>query len=284
MKQVRSPKIFQQWTTRIRAKRETIGFVPTMGAFHKGHLSLIRAARKATDRVVVSIFVNPLQFNESKDFKCYPRNLARDLKLARQSGVDMVFVPSVRSLYGKDFQTRVRVHQLTQQLEGRARPGHFEGVATAVTKLLHLAQPHIAYFGEKDAQQARVIQQMVTDLNWNLKIKVLPTIREADGLALSSRNSRLTATQRRDALCLSQALQTGRRLIRYTNSRKPLVLKEMRKVLRKAQRLQPEYIAIVDPVTFEPIERIRGTVRLLISGRVGTVRLIDTMLAKRRSS
>lgn len=262
-----------------RAKRagKTIGFVPTMGALHEGHLSLIRCARKETDLVVVSIFVNPIQFNNRTDLRSYPRALARDARLASAAGCDLLFVPSAGEIYPPGFQTFVEVTQLTRRWEGKLRPGHFRGVATVVAKLFNLVQPDVAYFGLKDAQQARVVGQMVRDLGFDLRLKVLPTVREPGGLAMSSRNQRLSPDERRGAKTLFESLQEGKQLIKWNSRRESGILRRMRAVIRKVPGARIEYLAVVDPETLEPMRRVKRPALLLLAVRVGKTRLIDCM-------
>lgn len=280
MRRLRSPRGLQQLTSRWRRQGRTIGFVPTMGALHAGHLRLIQRARRETDRVVVSIFVNPLQFNERRDYARYPRPLARDAALARAAGADILFVPVARQLYPHEFQTTVEVSRLTRRWEGAFRPGHFRGVTTIVATLLNLAQPDRLYVGEKDAQQARVIQQLVRDLHWNLRVRVLPTVRESDGLAMSSRNARLAPSERRRARALYEALQAGKRLIECGERRRSRLLRAMQQIIRRTPGARLDYLAVVDPTTLEPVRQVRGPVRLLIAVRFGRVRLIDTLIAR----
>ena len=260
-----------------RAKRsgKTIGFVPTMGALHEGHLSLIRRARKENDLVVASIFVNPIQFNNRADLRSYPRTLARDARLAAAAGCDLLFVPSAAEIYPPGFQTFVEVTQLTRRWEGKLRPGHFRGVTTVVAKLFNGVQPDIAYFGQKDAQQARVVGQMIRDLGFNLRLKVLPTVREPGGLAMSSRNQRLSPDERRSAKILFESLQEGKRLIEWHFRRETDILRRMRARIQKIQGARIEYLAVVDPETLEPMGRVKRPVLLLVAVRIGKTRLID---------
>lgn len=282
MKIIRNPHALQRWTSRLRRQGKTIGFVPTMGALHEGHLSLIRRARRETDAVIVSVFVNPIQFTQRRDYATYPRPAARDAALCRRAGVDLLFLPAARALYPPGFQTFVEVARLSRRWEGARRPGHFRGVATVVTKLFHLAQPTTAYFGEKDAQQARLIQQMARDLDVPLRVAVCPTVREPDGLAMSSRNARLSPTGRRRARALYDALQAARRLIESGERRRAAILHRMRAVIHARAGARLEYAAVVDPSTLEPVTRVRGQVRLLVAAWIGTVRLMDTMLVRAR--
>jgi len=263
---------------RIRRAGHTIGFVPTMGALHEGHLSLIRQARRETDCVVLSIFVNPIQFDRPEDLRSYPRSLDRDVRLAREAGVDVVFIPSVRTMYPPDFQTYVEVTHLSRPWEGRFRPGHFRGVTTVVAKLFHLVQPDVAYFGQKDAQQARVVQQMIRDLDFPIRLKIMPTVREPDGLALSSRNRLLGPQDRRYAPLVFQALQEARRLIEWDCRRKETVLRRMKAILRKIPNGRVDYVALVDPDTLKEVSTLQGQIQALVAVWVGSVRLIDNCL------
>ncbi len=262
---------------KAKSRGGTIGFVPTMGALHEGHLSLIRKARQETDRVVVSIFVNPIQFDRRSDFQSYPRLLVLDARMAARAGADLVFAPSARDMIPSDFQTSVEVGDLSRRWEGRCRPGHFRGVATSVTKLFHLIEPDVAYFGQKDAQQARVVQQLARDLNCNLRLKILPTVREPDGLAMSSRNRLLSSRARRSSRSLFHALQEGQRLIEWGERRGSVVVRRMRQIIRREPGVRIEYLAIVDPKTLEPTEKLRGEIEILLAVWAGDVRLIDNI-------
>lgn len=265
---------------RLRRRGATIGFVPTMGALHAGHLRLLARARRDTDTVVLSLFVNPLQFNQREDFARYPRPVARDAALARRAGVDVLFMPTARAMYPPGHQTSVEVPALARRWEGEYRPGHFRGVATVVTKLLALVQPTITYVGEKDAQQARIIQRLVEEMSLGTRVVVVPTVREPDGLAMSSRNARLSPTERRDALVVFHALQAARRLLESGERRRSVVVRRMRTVVARAGGARLEYAAVVDPETLEPVEVVRGRVRLLIAAWIGRTRLIDTLLVR----
>lgn len=275
MKTIRRIAELRRAIRRARRAGKTIGFVPTMGALHDGHLSLIRAARRQTQVVVVSIFVNPIQFNQKSDFRRYPRTLRQDAALTRQAGADLLFVPSAGEIYPRGFQTFVEVTHLSRRWEGVARPGHFRGVTTVVAKLFHLVEPTIAYFGQKDAQQARIIQQIARDLDFDLRVKVLPTVREAGGLAMSSRNERLSLSQRWRAAAIHNALQEGRRLLKWGSRRTEPVLRRMKQVLRRTPGVRLEYLAVVDPDSLEPVSTVRGPALIVIAARVGAVRLID---------
>lgn len=253
-----------------------VGLVPTMGAFHEGHLSLIRAARQACDLVVVWLFVNPTQFNEAADLAGYPRDEERDARLAAECGADILFAPPVEEVYPDGFATTVTVSGIADVLEGAHRPGHFAGVATVVAKMFAMVAPEVAYFGAKDAQQVAVVRRMVTDLNLPVRIEVLPIVREPDGLAMSSRNVRLDPDQRRRATALHRGLAAGRAAVaageRDARAAADVVAREL-----AGASIAAEYIAVVDPDTFAPLERIERPALIALAARVGPVRLIDNM-------
>jgi pantoate--beta-alanine ligase len=258
-----------------RRERLTIGLVPTMGALHEGHLSLVRRARSECDLVVVSLFVNPAQFNERTDLERYPRRESDDAALAAGAGADFLFAPSVEEVYPPGFATAVEVLGLTDRLEGEARGSeHFRGVATVVTKLLCMALPDVAYFGQKDAQQVLVIRRLVEDLNLPVRIEARPTVREADGLAMSSRNALLAPEQRARALALPAALDAALALAAGGERSADVLLDAAREPMR-ARGVVPEYLALVDPTTLEPVEELMGEAMLAIAARIGEVRLID---------
>ena len=256
---------------------ERIGLVPTMGALHAGHASLIRRAAAENDVVIVTIFVNPLQFGPREDVTRYPRTLRRDLALAESAGATAVFAPSVAEMYPAGFQTSVKVQALSSRWEGKSRPGHFEGVATVVTMLLALTQPTRAYFGQKDYQQSVIVRRIVRDLKLPVAIRVLPTIREPDGLAMSSRNAYLTPAQRTRASLLYETLRHARAQMGRGERRAAPLLREMRRRLQDA-KMRVDYVAIVDPATLDPVARVRGSVALLVAAWVGRTRLIDNLL------
>lgn len=271
----------QELRSAIRqAKRagRSIGFVPTLGALHEGHFSLIRKAAQENDFVVVSIFVNPIQFNQKSDFKTYPRTLKNDALGAARAGAHLLFVPNSQVLYPPDFQTFVEVTKVSLRWEGKSRPGHFKGVATVVAILFHLVEPDAAYFGQKDAQQARVIQQMIQDLHFPIRLRVLPTVREPGGLSMSSRNQRLSSEARRSSRAIFQALQEARALIQWGERRGSIVVRRMKAILGQIPHGRLDYVAIVDPKSFEPVSTIRQPVQVLIALWVGNVRLIDECL------
>ncbi len=282
MKTVRSIRQLREQIKRAKHQGKSIGFVPTMGAFHEGHLALMRKARAETDRVVVSIFVNPIQFNQKADLETYPRSLRRDSRLAAQAGCDLLFIPKAQTIYPPDFQTAVEVTTLSRLWEGKCRPGHFKGVTTVVTKLFHLVEPDRVYFGQKDAQQAKIVEQLIRDLNFNICLRVLPTVRERDGLAMSSRNARLSSVARRSSSTLFAALQSGCRLIECGECRAAIVGRRVRNTLRQKPGIRVEYVAVVNPKTLQPVRSIRGAVWILVAVWVGRVRLIDGCVARKQ--
>jgi pantoate--beta-alanine ligase len=260
-----------------------VGLVPTMGYFHDGHLSLMRAARAANETVVVSLFVNPTQFGPNEDLDAYPRDEARDLQLAEAAGVDIVFAPPVEEVYPTGFDTTVEVGGLTEPLDGAARPGHFKGVTTVVTKLLNMVGPDAAYFGQKDAQQALVIRKLVADLNMPVRIEVCPTIREPDGLAMSSRNAYLTDEEREHALALSRALRAAEDAVERGRVDAAAVLAAARQELDEAG-IEPEYLELRSATDLTPAERVNGSTLLAVAARVGRARLIDNTMLKGRGT
>jgi pantoate--beta-alanine ligase len=260
-----------------RGQGRSIGLVPTMGALHAGHVSLIRAARKNHGCVVVSIFVNPAQFAPGEDLQRYPRPFAQDIEICAAEGVDYIFHPDAATLYPSDYRTYVEVHELQDVLCGASRPNHFRGVATVVLKLFNIVQPDRAYFGQKDAQQVRIIQQMVWDLNVPVQIEVCPIVREADGLALSSRNQYLSAEQRRQATVLWRVLQeVGQRVEQGVRDGASLV-QTMTASVARVPEAQLDYAAVVDLKTLQPLERLRGKVLVALAVRFGSTRLIDNL-------
>jgi len=265
----------------VRAARNEggkIGLVPTMGALHIGHISLIEEAVKACDFVVVSIFVNPTQFGPGEDFEKYPRPLQADLEICRKAQVDVVFAPEPEQMYPTENLTWVTVEKLTEPLCGRFRPGHFRGVTTVCAKLFNIVTPDVAYFGQKDAQQAIVIRRMVADLNMPMEIVVCPTVREPSGLAVSSRNQYLSAQQRKDAANIYKSLQTCRKLIEAGTTETHKIIAEMQKILQQIPSAQIEYVSIVDAETLDSIDTIAGKVLAAVAVKVGPARLIDNIL------
>lgn len=283
MRLIRRIKSMQKLAKELKQKGKKIGFVPTMGYLHEGHLSLAHQAKKDTEVVVMSIYVNPLQFGPQEDFRQYPRDIKRDIKLARLAGVDIIFVPGDKEMYPEDYNTYVEVDKLTEGLCGKSRPGHFKGVTTVVTKLFNIVQPDIAYFGQKDAQQARVIEKMVEDLNLDIKIKVMPIVRESDGLAMSSRNVYLTKKERQDALSLYQALRLAFEMIKAGERKVKKIVLRMKKSIAKGPHYRIDYIEIVDAKTLEPVEKIKGKVLIALAVWMGKTRLIDNVIVNVRS-
>jgi pantoate--beta-alanine ligase len=265
---------------KARAGFKTIGFVPTMGALHEGHLSLVRRAKAECGAVAVSIFVNPTQFDRADDLERYPRDLDRDLALLSEVGCDLVFTPTPADMYPEGFSTTVTVGGMSEGLEGAARPGHFQGVATVVLKLLHIAEPTRAYFGQKDAQQAAVIRKMVRDLDAPYEIAVAPTVREADGLAMSSRNQRLTSKDRAAAPVLHQALLAGAAAIRDGEREAEAVRALIRGVIGAEPLARIDYVSAADADTLAELTRIEGRVLLSLAVVFGEVRLIDNLVTE----
>ena len=274
---VRSVRELRDLLRPERGAGRAIGLVPTMGALHEGHLSLIRRARSQCDVVIVSLFVNPAQFNDRTDLERYPRDEDRDRSLAAEAGANLLFAPSTDEVYPDGFASFVEVLGLTDRLEGAVRgAAHFRGVTTIVTKLLNMTLPDVAYFGEKDAQQVAVIRRMVEDLNVPVRIEVCPTVREPDGLAMSSRNAHLSPTERIRATALCRALHTAQGTASGGQRSGESLLEIVREQLR-ASEIEPEYVALVDPETFEPIEHLDRPALLVLAARVGATRLIDNI-------
>ncbi len=279
MKIIKSISQMQNYIYSMRKRGKTIGFVPTMGALHQGHHSLIHCAKKDNDIVVVSIFVNPSQFGPHEDYQQYPRTFQNDRKLARLAQVEALFIPTVASIYPKGYQTYVEVDSLSRKLCGISRPGHFRGVATIVCKLLNIVEPDTAYFGKKDYQQGLLIKRMAEDLNIRVKIIMCPTVREADGLAMSSRNQYLTDARRKEAICLYEALCKAKYLIiskRIRNSK--TIINEMKKIIEKYSSSHIDYIKICDPKRLEDIVNIEGSILVALAVNIGKIRLIDNMI------
>ena len=264
-----------------RRNRFTIGFVPTMGAFHEGHLSLMRAARAHSDKVVASIFVNPTQFGPGEDLESYPRQLDADTRAAAEAGVDLVFAPTPQEIYPAGDKTRVEVEELSDLYCGARRPGHFRGVATVVLKLLHLVEPETVWFGAKDWQQTVVIRRMVRDLHLAVQVHVLPTIREEDGLALSSRNVYLSPEERKKATALYRGLTAAKAAWDEGERVAESLVSRVRDVLEAEEGLTPEYVAMADPATLAPLNKADDRAILLAAARLGDTRLIDNLLLGR---
>jgi len=262
----------------IRRSGLTIGFVPTMGYLHDGHLSLVRIAREKADVVVVSIFVNPTQFGPDEDLDRYPRDLKKDEDLLGKENVDIIFYPSVEEMYPEGFLTYVSVEGITQTLCGRFRPNHFRGVTTVCAKLFHAVNPHFAVFGQKDAQQTAVIMRMVRDLNMNLEIVAGPIVREKDGLAMSSRNTYLSAEERKDALSLNESLNMVREKALKGETDASKLIKEMSEKIQSKKNTRIDYIQIVHPITLKDLDRIQNKALIALAVFVGKTRLIDNII------
>lgn len=278
MKVIRNPQELNRILKRISCERKSIGFVPTMGALHLGHLSLIKKAAKDNEIVVVSIFVNPTQFGPKEDLKKYPRPLKKDIELCRKSRVDFVFLPDHKTLYPYGYSTFVKVEGLSDLLCGVSRPGHFCGVSTIVAKLLNIVGPDTIYLGQKDAQQAIIIKKMVRDLNFPVKIKIMPTVRLADGLALSSRNVYLTREQKSEASVLSKALSLARSLVETGACDSSRILGRMKELIGKKKQARIDYIEIVDLETLEKIKKIDRSCLIALAVKFGNTRLIDNTI------
>lgn len=276
MQEITVPAEMHAWSRAARKRGHRVGFVPTMGFLHEGHLRLVDRAKQRTDRIVLSIFVNPLQFGAGEDYTTYPRDLARDRTLAAERGVDCLFVPDTDSMYPGTPLVRFHAGPMAETLEGAARPGHFDGVLTVVAKLFHLVEPDIAVFGRKDFQQAMLVRRMVADLDFALEIDVAPTVRELDGLALSSRNSYLSADERRAALALSRALRAVEQAWRGGQADPAVLARRGMEVLR-APGVVPEYVALVGE-DLRPVSRADARTVVALAAAVGRARLIDNVM------
>ncbi len=277
-------KIFEQISD-IRSERwtnptATWGLVPTMGFLHEGHLSLVRRAKAENERVGVSIFVNPSQFNNADDLTSYPRDMERDLALLREAKVDLVWTPTPDIVYPTGYQTYIDVEQVSQPLEGNSRAGHFRGVATVVAKLFNVFQPHNVYFGQKDAQQVAVIRQMAQDLNFNLNIIACPTVREKDGLAMSSRNAKLSPNARQHATCLYRALSAAKYLIKRGDNNADTLRLIMSSIVRSTDMARVDYVSVAHPQTLIELDVVENSALLSLAVFIGTVRLIDNMVVE----
>jgi pantoate--beta-alanine ligase len=268
----------RRWVQRERAAGRRIALVPTMGFLHEGHLRLVDAARRHAASVVMSVFVNPLQFGPTEDLARYPRDLPRDRALAEARGVDALFVPTDAVMYPAGSEIRVVPGPTAERWEGAARPGHFEGVLTVVAKLFHLAQPDVACFGRKDIQQVTLVRQMVRDLDWPLEIVEVPTVREADGLALSSRNAYLDADQRRRAVVLSAALRAAHEAFRAGERHAAALQATVRRTLATEPAVKVEYVAVAEPTTLAPVETVEADSVVALAVRLGRTRLIDNII------
>ena len=278
MQTIRTIQAMKDFARRTKAGAKTLALVPTMGALHDGHLSLARHARERSDRLVVSIFVNPAQFGPHEDWARYPRNLDRDFELLLSHGVTAVFVPQTDELYSRDFSTFVDPGPLAQSFEGVARPGHFRGVATIVLKLFHIVMPHVAIFGQKDFQQALLIRRTVADLDLDVRLEFCPIVREPDGLAVSSRNDSLKAEDRAAAPALYRALRTAQAEFWRGVTRATTIITAMQKVLEEEPRLRMDYAALVEPCGLKRVEEAREKTVALVAGSIGGTRLIDNLI------
>jgi len=282
MKIVNKVRQMQVLSDKFKKEGKKIAFVPTMGYFHKGHLSLMERGRELADILVISIFVNPIQFGPGEDFREYPRDLERDLSLAEGVGVDVVFIPEAEEMYPPDYQTYLEVTGLTQHLCGLFRPGHFRGVTTVVAKLFNIVKPDIALFGLKDYQQYIVIKRMVRDLNYDIEVVGCPIIREEDGLAMSSRNKYLTPEQRKSALCLYQGIKLAERLVREGQRDAKIIIKEVIDYIESKPYTQIDYVKICHPETLDDLEYLNDKALLALAVRVGKARLIDNTILEVR--
>jgi pantoate--beta-alanine ligase len=278
MREIKDPKEMYLYSRKAKSHGKKVGFVPTMGALHEGHLSLVEEAKKRADTVVVSIFVNPIQFGPSEDLARYPRNLGSDKKLLRHFDVDVLFMPEARTMYPEGFKTFVEVEGLSRKLCGRSRPTHFRGVTTVVAKLFNMVCPDIAFFGEKDYQQQIIIKRMAKDLDFPVEIVALPTVREFDGLAMSSRNAYLTQKERKSALILYRSLCLAKEEIRKGEKDPRKILLRIRSAVGTEPSVRLDYVAMVDPDTLEEVRKIKGKVLVALAACLGKARLIDNMV------
>lgn len=281
MQIIESISAMRRWSESERRQNRRIVLVPTMGYLHEGHLALVREAKARGDRAVVSIFVNPTQFSPSEDFAAYPRDLERDRKLLENESIEVLFLPAVEEMYSAGAQTHVEVEKLSLPLCGSLRPGHFRGVATVVAKLFNIVQPQVAIFGEKDYQQLQVIRRMVRDLCMDVEIVGHPIVREADGLAMSSRNAYLTPEERQAAVCLSRSLCKAQRLLRRGETSAPALLRLVHAELAKEPLAEVEYVRLCDAETLEDMDRVNDAVLLALAVRFGKARLIDNRVLTR---
>ena len=275
MKTIENISRMSTFAKMMKKENKSIGFVPTMGCLHEGHMSLVKAARKHTDVVVMSIFVNPAQFGPKEDFEKYPRDMRRDEELARDSGVDVLFYPSAKDIYPEGYATYVTVEKLTDTLCGQSRPGHFRGVATIVTKLFNIVRPDVAYFGQKDMQQALMIKKMVMDLNMGIDVKITPIVREKDGLAMSSRNMYLSETERKGALILHQSLKHAESMVRQGERDAKRIVKAIEDMIKQKDTARIDYIRVVDTKELKDIKAVSGEALIALAVYFGNTRLID---------
>ncbi len=280
MQIIKDIKALREILTSARLQNKSIGFVPTMGALHEGHLSLIRRSKKENDLTVLSIFVNPMQFGPREDYRTYPRDKKNDCLFAKKEKVDIIFSPSVYEIYPLGYLTYINVEKIADILCGKSRPGHFQGVTTIVGKLLNIVQPQVLYLGQKDAQQCVVLKQMVRDLNFPVTVKILPTMREADGLAMSSRNQYLTRQGRQEATYLYKALKLAKTKILKGERHPTTIIKLMQSLIDKNTSGKIDYIACVDSATLAPLKILKGEILIALAVYFGKARLIDNMLVR----
>ncbi len=282
MEIIRDPKTVYRRVISFKKEGKRIGFVPTMGYLHEGHLSLIRIARTLSDILVVSIFVNPIQFGPNEDYNIYPRDPKRDAELCKKEGVNILFIPEVDDMYPQNYSTYVDVLHLSDHLCGKSRPGHFRGVATVCTKLFNITQPDITVFGQKDAQQAFIIKRLIRDLNFNIELIIAPIVREPDGLAMSSRNIYLTPEERKEAIALYKSLCLAQELVLEKGVRKSSeVIKGMEELIKTiAKHGTIDYISIVDTKELHPIEELKGEILIALAVKFSKARLIDNIIVK----
>ncbi len=278
MKMIASLEELQSTVASAKKSGRTVGFVPTMGYLHEGHLSLVRKARQEAGMVVVSIYVNPMQFAAGEDFLDYPKDIERDVLLAKREAADVIFFPGEADVYPQGFSTYVEVEGLTSGLCGSSRPGHFRGVATVVAKLFNMVQPDTAYFGQKDAQQALVIKRMTRDLNFSVEIKMLPTVREEDGLAMSSRNTYLSPEERKVAPLLYKSLQMAAEKLKMGERQRESVIGAVIEMLGKERKIQIDYVDIVSTADLKPVTPLQGEILIALAVKLGRTRLIDNII------
>ena len=275
MEVIEQTDLMQHKAEELRLAGKVLGLVPTMGFFHEGHLELMRVAKKHCDVAIISIFVNPMQFGAKEDLAAYPRDLEGDLAKAREAGVDIAFVPAVDQMYPEGFESRVSVEKVTNHLCGLSQPTHFDGVCTVVAKLFNITKPHLAVFGQKDYQQLTVISRMVKDLDMDLQILGVPTYREPDGLAMSSRNRYLNKEERKSALCLKKSIDLAREMAGNGEIRSAFIKKAMEDLIRSHPHTQIDYVSLTDPVTLDDVDTLTGETLLALAVRVGKTRLTD---------
>jgi len=278
MKMVQEINKMKIYSRIMKKDGKMIGFVPTMGYLHEGHESLLNAARKQNDIVVLSVYVNPTQFGEGEDYEKYPRDIARDEEIAKKTGVDVIFCPTNEEMYPEGYSTYVEVKDLTDNLCGVARPGHFTGVSTVVTKLFEIVKPDIAYFGQKDAQQAVVVKKLIENLNMDVIIKILPIIRETDGLAISSRNAYLTGKERRDAAILFQSLKRAKELFENGEHKSQNIIQDMEELIKGKDTAKIDYLKVVNTESLKDVKMIKEKALVSLAVFIGKTRLIDNII------